>query len=199
MRVEAETPAMRLRALDINLQTRAVARLGVVLLLLAGLGALLVWFGLPQPPAPEAGQLVIESHLAMDYDAHVGQRTAVRGTVRSVDPVVITADYEYWTGTRYASGHLDLELTGLAATVAPGDRVQVYGVVRPDGRLHVIRSVIVPDRNVLFMYAISAVAGVWVLWRLGRDWSIDWDSPGFEPRTDPRDGLTARVLNRLRG
>lgn len=165
------------------LESRA-GRLVALCLLLGVLAVLAVWFGIPSPPDPQLGQTPTEDQLASAPDASVGQHVQVTGTVVRTDPAVVTTEYEYWSGDRYRTGQLEVTITGLTTTVTPGHTLQVYGVVQPDGTIDATTSVVVPPANRQYMYGISALAGLWVLARLVRDWTVDWDTLAVEQRSE---------------
>lgn len=167
------------------LDSRA-GRLAAVAALLVALLALAVRYGAATVrPAPELAFYPAEDHLAADYGAYVGQRVQVSGIVVGVDPVVIVAEYETWAGGRYRAGELHLTITNYAGSVAPGDRLQVFGTARPERTVRAERTVAVPGANYRYMYGVSFLAGLWVLARLVRGWTVSWDDLAIRPRAEP--------------
>lgn len=174
-----------------------VSRVVTLCGLLGVLAVLAVWFGIPSPLDPRLGQTPTADHLASAPDASVGQYVQVTGTVVRTDPVIVTAEYEYWSGDRYRTGQLEVTVTGLTTTVTPGQTLQVYGVVQPDGTIDATTSVVIPPANRQYMYGISALAGLWVLARLVRDWTVAWDTLAIEQRSEPLATL-ASLRTRIR-
>jgi hypothetical protein len=178
------------------LDSRA-GRLAAVAALVVALLALAVRYGAAvADPAPGLAFYPGEDHLAADYGAFVGQRVQVSGIVVGVDPVVIAAEYETWTGGRYRTGTIRLTITEYAGSVAPGDRLQVFGTARPERTVRAERTVAVPGANYRYMYGVSFLAGLWVLARLARGWTVSRGDLAARPRADPP--TAGDVLARLR-
>ena len=166
------------------IETRA-SRLATLCALFGLLVVLGVSFGATMSQAPQSEQAPMTDHIAADGDAYVGESVQVSGTVVRTDPVVVAAEYEHWTGTRYRTGVLEFTVTGLERTVSTGQHLQVYGTLTSEGTVNAESSVVVPARNILFMYGVSALAGVWVLARLVRGWTVDWETLAIERRPTP--------------
>lgn len=166
------------------LETRA-GRLVALCVLFALLVVVAVGFGASTARGPWPGQTPTVDHLATTGDAYVGQPVHVSGTVVRTDPVVVAARYERWTGERYRTGVLGFTVTGLTTPVAPGQALQVYGTLTAEGTIRARNGVVVPFRNIGFMYGVSALAGLWVLVRLVRGWTVDWTTLAVEPRRGP--------------
>jgi hypothetical protein len=149
-----------------------LARGLVVVALLAGLVGLGVWYG-SLPPDPAVGDYPRSDHLAGEYDAHVGERVEVAGTVVATDPVVVE--------TTSPGGTLRLRVTGLDRRVREGDALWVYAVVEPDRTVRVVDAVVVAPWRVDYMRGVSLLAGLWVLGRLLRDWRVDTSAWGLAP------------------
>lgn len=179
------------------LDSRA-SRLVAVAALLAALFALAVRFGAATAhPAPELGFYPGEDQLARDYGAYVGQRVQVSGTVVRVDPVVVAAEYETWVGGRYRTGVLRLTVANYGGSVAPGDTLQIFGTAGPDRTIRARSTVAVPGANFRYMYGVSFLAGLWVLARLVRGWTVSWTDLAVRPRTAPL--AVTDAVARLRG
>jgi len=177
------------------LETRTERAIAVVVLL-GALVALALRFGTVQPN-PRLGYFPTGDHLAVAYDGYVGERVQVSGTVARVDPVVLTVDYAGWVDGRYRTGTSRLRVVGLDRPVAEGQALQVYGVVRPDRTIRAAASVVAPVGNQVYMYVVSFLAGLWVLARLVRGWTVAWDE--FALRRRPRPVPVAEaVAERLR-
>jgi len=148
-----------------------------VVLLVAVLGAqfgLLLWGGAAidgfDDPYPSAYAI------ASDYDRHVGHEVAVTAEVVSTDPLVVYEAFQY----------RDVRLTvdGADVDANVGDRLVVFGVLRPDGEVEAIRAYTVPQTGLWYTYGVSALAGLWVLARLVRGWRVDTDQWGLAPRRE---------------
>lgn len=61
----------------------------------------------------------------------------------------------------------------------------MYGIARTDGTVHAQRSIVVPSTNFLYMYGVSAIAGLWVLGRLIQGWTIETTRFTIQRRTEP--------------
>jgi len=155
----------------VKLRYRVVA----ALLLLSALGVLFVHAGATGDqrwPYPDPDDL------ATDYDAHVGERTFLFGTVRTVDGarMEIAAESE--------SGVVELRVSGVETAVEPGGTVQVYGTLEPDHRLTADRVVVVNDSwwAELYKYVTSAVGALGFLVVFFRFWRIDTETWALEAR-----------------
>lgn len=175
--------------------TSRSGRTVAVLLLLAVLFGLMVGFG-TLAPAPSLGAYPSEDDLAANYDAYIAQPVQVVGTVVETNPVVIAVEYDYYAAGDAYVGTLTLAITDVTTPVPPGQVVQVYGVARPDHTITARNVVTVPTVNFAYMYGISALAGLWVLVRLARDWRLDWQRGALTRREQPSalvDPLVTRV------
>lgn len=177
------------------LDSRA-SRLAALTVLLGAFLALAVRYG-TLSPAPELGYYPTADHVAAGYDAYVGDRIHVTGTVVAVDPVVIAAEYAAWVDGGYRTGTIHLTVTGLSESVAPGETLQVFGVARPDRTVRATNAVAVPAANFLYMYAVSVLGGLWVFARLVRGWTVAWGELAVRRRPAPI-SLTNAVAARLR-
>ncbi|KAB1198972.1 hypothetical protein GJR99_11980 [Haloferax sp. MBLA0078] len=118
------------------------------------------------------------TEMGTEYDAWVGEQASLAGTVVETDPVTITDEYR-------AGEHVTLQVVGADVDAQQGDRLAVFGVVEEDHTIRALNAYTVPPSNYLYMYAVSFVAGVWVLGRLVRTWRLDWASWSLEPRSTP--------------
>ncbi|WP_396611629.1 hypothetical protein ACH9L7_15745 [Haloferax sp. S1W] len=153
-------------------------RLAGILLLMGFLVALMVAFG-ALSPNPAVGAYPEGEHLDANYNAWVGEKAALWGTVVETDPLVIEDEYG-------AGKSVHVELTDTSIDVPLGDRIAVYGVVEPDHTIRVLNAYPIPATNYLYMYAVSFLAGLWVLTRLVRTWRLDTQTWALEPRPNPR-------------
>lgn len=74
--------------------------------------------------------------------------------------------------------------TGTVARVAPGDVVQVFGVVTGDARIEATRLVVHDRGNQRRMYVISAIGGLLAAGAFLRRWRVDWRRLTFTSRGD---------------
>ncbi|SEM02149.1 hypothetical protein [Haloferax larsenii] len=152
-------------------------RLAGLLVLLGCLFAFTVAFG-ALSPNPAVGSYPDGKHLDADYDAWVGEKTEVWGTVVQTDPLVIEDEFG-------AGESIRLELTGTTLDPQLGERVAVFGVVQPGHTLRVVNAFTIPATNFTYMYLVSFGAGLWVLTRLVRTWRVDRRTWSLEPRPTP--------------
>ncbi|WP_424017526.1 hypothetical protein ACOZ4N_16890 [Halorientalis pallida] len=118
--------------------------------------------------------------LETDYESHVGDRTFLFGTVRTVDRE--NATVEILVGTE--QGQLPLTVGGVERSVRPGGALQVYGTVEPDRHLAADRVVVVnpAGSSKIFKYGVSVVGALLVVVLFFRRWRFDTDGVGFEVR-----------------
>lgn len=153
------------------LESRVGRLVGVAFLLIVLVGVC-VGFGI-QTAVTAGGPLPGQDQLAYDYDAYVGDEAEVSGIVINTEPVVLAAEYQYFAeGQRYR-GVLTITIRGVSEPVAEGDIMQVAGTVEEGQALTARNAVAVPNRNVWYMYTVSALAGFWVLGRLLAGWRFD--------------------------
>lgn len=149
-------------------------RLGLLVVPLLLVGQLLLGVGFsatyPDPSHPQ--YYPGASDLTDDYDAFVGDRVALGGTVVSMDPVTVRA------------GTLRLTLSRGRGTVGleTGDRVELLGVVKPGHSISPVSIVRYPPDRLLRTYVVSFVAGLLVLFRLLRHWQPDGRRLVLRPR-----------------
>ncbi|WP_276272963.1 hypothetical protein [Haloarcula litorea] len=152
-------------------------RLLAVGILLAVIGLALVWFG-SLPPAPEAGVYPENSDVVGDYDTYVGDEVGLWGPVVSSDPIRIRV-------TASSGASVVLTVEGVDREVARGDVLSVYGTLRPDQQVEAIETVRKPQDSYWRTRVISALAGLWVLWRGLRAWRPSLARAVIERRPRP--------------
>lgn len=157
--------------------TAPTARAVIAGALLALLVGLAVWYG-SLAPNPAMGAYPGDDDLAADYDRYVGEHVTVGGRVVATDPVVMHARVD-------AQTTLELTITDTPGGVAVGDHVRVFGVVEPGATIRAIRVIAQPPTRVWYAYTVSFLAGLWVLGRLVRDWTIDRGAWGIARREPP--------------
>ncbi|KAB1193261.1 hypothetical protein GJR96_07295 [Haloferax sp. MBLA0076] len=152
-----------------------------LLVLLGCLFGFVVWFG-SLTPDPAVGAYPESVHLGSDYDAWVGERTSLTGVVTDTDPLTIV------TG----GGATELRVTDTDVDAHEAERLAVYGVVEPDHTVRALNAYTVPPGNYTYMYAVSFLAGLWVLGRLVRDWRVNVETWSLASRSTPRN-VTERL------
>lgn len=122
-------------------------------------------------PYPDADDL------AEDYDAHVGERTLLFGTVKSVDASADRATIR----VEHTTGAFTLTVTGFEAEVDFGGTVQVLGRLAPDNSLAAERVVVVnPSGGAeLLKFGLSGLGALFVLLAFFRHWRIERESLAF--------------------
>jgi hypothetical protein len=149
-----------------------------LLVLVTAVVGCLVWFGTLQP-APGQGVTPDEDAVIEDYDAYVGDRVSVAGTVTSTDPLVIRL------ATDDGRSRL-LTVDRARVDVATGDNLAVYGRLQPDSRIVAQNTVRKPGDTYLRTRLISAVAALWVLARALSHWKIRPSELRVVQSTDPK-------------
>ena len=155
-------------------------RAAALVVLGAALAGLLVWYG-SMGVAPGETSYPGTEALGADYDRYVGQQVELYGTVVETDPLVIESTYGDGRRTRYV-------LEGVDRPVGEGDRVGAFGVAREGRRIEVENAVVVPSWGLPYTYGVSFLAGVWVLWRIVRDWALDRTELGLTPDRGGEEG-----------
>lgn len=152
-------------------RTRVVS----VVLLLCILCGLLVWAG-TLAPDPDRNEFPNEDSVAVSYADYVGDRVQFGGTVVETDPLVVET-----TPTQGAPLRLTVESFDGDPTV--GDEINLYGTLESDHRVVVIDSYTREPWEAYYMYAVSFIAGIWVLGRFIRGWRFDRKTFAFEPHS----------------
>ncbi|CAJ53596.1 hypothetical protein [Haloquadratum walsbyi] len=114
-----------------------------------------------------------ETPLYENYESHVGETVYdLNGIVVSTDPVEISV----------AGDRLRLTVRDLNMAVDSGDKIRIFGTVKPD-RVIEAENVIVAGQSPsqLRTYLISFIAGLWALFRIIRDFDIDWGELALVP------------------
>lgn len=79
---------------------------------------------------------------------------------------------------------------------AVGDELWVYGVVEStrdtgtgtEATVRALNAFVVPRSGLQYAYVVSALAGLWVLYRLVRGWRLDTGRWGLIPREEDSRG-----------
>ncbi|WP_311173065.1 hypothetical protein [Halobellus ordinarius] len=154
----------------------ARGRIVVVLFLLCAQAALFPLFAV-QPVNEEAWVLADEGEFVSDPEEYLGDRVESEGIVQETEPIVVNV--ETTSGTH--------RVTVVGTSLAPerGDTVRVYGTLIESSTIEAIDAFVVPQRGRWYAWGISFFAGLWVLSRLLRHWTVDRSTLGFRPRDEP--------------
>ncbi|MDL5363295.1 hypothetical protein [Halalkalicoccus sp. NIPERK01] len=113
--------------------------------------------------------------VAADFPAYHGESVEVSGTVVGTDPVAIEVD----DGTDRPPV---LTVRTVDGSVAVGQELRVFGTARPGGVVVANETVLVSPWETYYAWAVSFVAGVWVLARFLRGWRFERSTLQFVPR-----------------
>lgn len=121
-----------------------------------------------------------EEQLAANYDALVGERTLLWGTVESVD----SSAAEAVIAVEHDGGTLTLTVTDFGAQVERGGVVQVFGTIEPGRTIAAERVVVVNPSggSELAKFAVSGIGAIVVLVVFFRHWIVEWKTVEFEAR-----------------
>lgn len=155
--------------------------------LLCALTGLCVWYG-TLGPDPAAWVFPRNGRVLADPASHVGERVVLSGQVVGVDPVVVSL--------AGADDPVRFRLEGVDQPVARGVTIRAYGVVESNRTLRTLGIVTTRPGGFVYAAVTSLLAGVLVLARLIRDWRIDRECWGLEPRATL---LSPRALVGARG
>ncbi|MFC6874552.1 hypothetical protein [Halobellus marinus] len=130
-----------------------------------------------QPVNPDAWVLPDEEEFLEAPQEYLGDRVETQGIVRETAPIVIH--------TRTTSG--THRVTILRTSIDPdrGDKIRVYGTPTAPNTIQATNAFVVPPRGRWYAWGISFLAGLWVLARLIRQWTVDRSTLGFQPREEP--------------
>ncbi|XVH32014.1 hypothetical protein ACNS7O_02195 [Haloferacaceae archaeon DSL9] len=166
--------------------TAPAPRLAVVCVLLALLGGTTVWHG-AIPPDPEQNNYPGADDVVTDREAFVDQRVSLGGEIVSTDPIVIEIDAE-----PHGTFEVTLEGTGAIDTargdLVVGNEVRAHGTLTDADTLAVESGFVRQPWETLYMYAVSFVAGLWVLGRFLHGWRLDRATLSFSPRETDAEG-----------
>jgi hypothetical protein len=159
------------------------SRVVALLSLAVALGITCLAFG-TLAPNPDAGRYPSTDQVAPDPATYVGDPVVIDGDVEDTAPLTVSSTYTVVRDGQVERGTATFVVTGVATRPTESDVVQVYGVLREDETIGARRVVVTPTRNVSYMYAVSAVAGLWALLRLSRRWRLDRQRLAVVPRDD---------------
>lgn len=154
----------------------ARGRTVAIVLLLAGQALLFPMYA-TQPVDPDAGVFADTAQFTGTPDEYLGSRVVAEGRVQQRTPMVIQVET-----TR---GPYEITVVDSRLSPARGDKVRVYGELTGPGTVRSIHAFVVPQSSLWFTWGVSFLAGLWVLARLVRHWTIDRSRLGFYPRESP--------------
>jgi hypothetical protein len=145
-------------------------RVLVIVLLLCAQGWSLVAFGASGYEGERYPQTEDITRSPNDF---VGDKVFVYGQVIATDPVVISADHH---GREHR-----LTITNLERDPTEDQYLGVHGTLVEPGTVEAIGSVVRGSTDHVYTYAVSALAGLWVLLRFVRDWRPSLRELAFVP------------------
>lgn len=121
-----------------------------------------------------------EERLAQEYDAHIGERALLFGTVQAVDGTELVLRVES------DAGPFEMTVPSGSADVEPGGVVQVYGTLGPDHTIDPARIEVVnrAGGSALYKYGVSALGALLVAVSFFRYWRLDTEEWALEVRSD---------------
>lgn len=153
-------------------------RFVLVVALLCVLFGLFVWSGTVEPD-PGANHYPDGEYIAEDPEAYLGERVSVSGTVVSHDPLRIEEEYG-------VDATLTLEIRDVDDPPPVGHHLSVFGTLdeADPGVVHAETTVTQAPWEAIYMYVVSFLGGLWVLWRLLTHWRVDRNALAIVPRGD---------------
>jgi hypothetical protein len=160
---------------------RAVA----VAVLLAGLVLLCPLYA-AQPVNPEAGVYLTGNEFTQSPAQYLGDAVVTQGSVQQTSPLVIKGETTHGTA----------EVTVIDSDLRPesGDKVRVFGTIPGPDTIQTVNGFVVPQSGLWYTWVVSFLAGLWVLGRLIRHWTVDVSRLRIRRRDSPlslRTRLTA--------
>lgn len=149
-------------------------RVPVAVLLVAALAGVLVGAGTIEPD-PATNTFPDETDVATSSGDHVGQRVSVAGTVVETDPVVVRVEYGL-------DEHARITVLNVEEPVSEGDSIAAFGTLTDERTVDAERTLVRAPWETWYMYGVSFLGGLWVLWRLGRQWRVDRELLALVPR-----------------
>jgi hypothetical protein len=110
-------------------------------------------------------------------DAHVGETVHVWADVQRNDDALVVRVGD-GTGTT---------VTGAETTAQPGDSIQIFGTIQPDGTVAAQRVVVSEQSSLRRLYGVSAGALALTVLVFVRSWTVDLRRLAFVPREDDTD------------
>jgi len=151
-------------------------RLVTIAILLAILAGLFVWAGTIEPD-PADNNFPGNDEVFTDPDEYVGQQVSVGGTVLDTDPLTIETTVE--------GEQITFVVENANPDVSTGDQLSAFGTLQSTDTVTAKEVVHREPWEAHYMYAVSFLAGLWVLARLLNRWTVDTDHWTVIPRTEP--------------
>jgi hypothetical protein len=107
----------------------------------------------------------------------------VSAEVVSTDPLVIGREFGY--------REFRVRVVGIELDAEPGDTVEVFGVVEEDATIRATDGFVVPEGSTTYAYVVSGLAGLWVLGRIVRGWTLSVKRGDIGLRPREREGRDA--------
>lgn len=160
---------------------------GVVLVGL--LIACLIWAGATTGDLTES-EYSDKTDVTPEPTAYVGDQVALGGYVVDTDPVVIATRTSGYGQFTLVDANAQLRTTD--DPLAQGDRVTAFGTLEDDSMLAVERTLTRDSSETRYMFAASALGGLWVVGRFIRQWHVDRTVLAFAPQERSRGGRSER-------
>jgi hypothetical protein len=160
----------------------ARGRILAVALVLTGL-ALLCPVYAQQPVNPELGVYPEPDDFIASPEPFVGDAVTTDGFVQQVSPLVIEVETPH--------GASDVTITSSELRPEVGDKVRVFGTLTDPRTIRSHHAFVVPQGGLWYTWGVSFLAGLWVLGRLIRHWTVDVARLRFQRRDD---SLSLRAL-----
>ncbi len=154
----------------------ANGRIFGILLLLTGLAVLCPLYA-QQPVNPELGVYPDDDEFGETPEQYIGDTVVTGGIVQQVSPLVIEIET--------TQGPQELMIVDTALRPEVGDKVRVFGILTATGTVRSLNGFAVPRTGRWYAWGISFLAGLWVLTRLIRHWTVDWTRIRFQRRDTP--------------
>jgi len=152
------------------------SRIFIISILLAGQMVLLPLFA-QQPVNQEAGVFPSENEFIVSSDRYIGERVVTGGVVKEISPIVIQIDT--------TQGKHRVSISGSELNAKRGDKIRVFGILTTPKTIRALNAFVVPQSGLWYTWTISFLAGLWVLLRLIRHWTINIPRLSFHPRKEP--------------
>ena len=151
-------------------------RIFIILLLLTALAVLCPLYA-QQPVNPELGVYPDDDEFGESPEQYIGDTVVIGGIVQQVSPLIIKIET--------TQGPREITIVDSALRPELGDKVRVFGILTAAGAVRSLNGFVVPQGGLWYTWSISFLAGLWVLTRLIRHWTVDWTQIQFQRRDTP--------------
>lgn len=158
-------------------------RIALLALLLLVLFGGLVWHGTLEPN-PQDGRYPSASDSADRPNDYVDQQVAVSGVVVETNPLVTETKYDVFVAGTYERRSVEYTIVSPPHTPKTGRKIQVFGTLTGERTIRASR-ITAYGANPGYMYAVSFLAGLWVLGRLLTQWRLEWSDLSIRRRETP--------------